>query len=172
MDVYEAIRSRRSVRSYQDKAIPEEVLNRVLDAARMAPSANNVQPWKFIIVKDGKLRRETAKHCWNQTFLAEAPVIIVACGLPTTSKVGGYESSVYVDVAIAVDHLTLAARAEGLGTCWIGAFDNEKLKNLLNIPKEVNVVVVTPLGYPKGPFGTMGYRKEGNEITSVDGYGE
>ena len=94
----------------------------------------------------------------------------MACGLPTTSKVGGYETSVYVDVAIAVDHLALAARAEGLGTCWIGAFDNNKLKNLLNIPKDVNVVVVIPLGYPKGPFGTMGYRKELDEITSTDGY--
>jgi len=171
VDIYEAIRNRRSVRSFQDKEIPEEVLERVLNAARVAPSANNVQPWKFILVRDAGLRREVAKHCWNQTFLSEAPVIIVACGLHTSSKVGGYETSVYVDVAIAVDHLTLAARAEGLGTCWIGAFDNNKLKKLLNIPRNVNVVVVIPLGYPKGPFGRMGYRKELDEITSADGYG-
>ena len=170
MDIYEAIKNRRSVRSYQEKDISEEVLSRIFDAARSAPSANNIQPWKFIIVKDKRLRGEVAKHCWNQRFIAEAPVIIVACGLPTTSKIGGYQSSVFVDIAIAVDHLTLAARAEGLGTCWIGAFDNAKLKQLLNIPKEANVVVVTPLGYPKSPFGKMGYRKELDEITSTDGF--
>jgi len=172
MDLYEAIKERRSIRSYKGEDIPEDVLGRVLDAARCAPSANNIQPWKFIIVKDKDLRGRVAECCWNQRFIAEAPVVIVACGLPTTSKIGGYQSSVYVDVAIAVDHLTLAARAEGLGTCWIGAFDNAKLKQLLNIPKEVNVVVVTPLGYPKGPFGRMGYRKDLGEITSTDDFGK
>ena len=172
MDVYEAIRQRRSIRSYKAEDITEEVLARVLAAGQCAPSANNIQPWKFIVVKNKNLRVETAKCCWNQKFIAEAPVVVVACGLPTTSKIGGYQSSVCVDVAIAVDHLTLAARAEGLGTCWIGAFDNAKLKQLLNIPKEVNVVVVTPLGYPKGPFGRMGYRKDIGEITSTDDFGK
>lgn len=170
MDIYEAIEKRRSVRSFQEKEIPEEALSKVLNAARLAPSANNVQPWKFILVKEGKLRREVAKYCWNQTFIAEAPVVIVACGLPTTSKIGGYESSIYVDVAIAVDHLTLAARAEGLGTCWIGAFDNDKLKRILEIPKEANIIVVIPIGYPKGSFGNMGYRKKLDEIISLNGF--
>jgi nitroreductase len=150
MNVLEAITNRRSVRAYSSKPIPPEVMARMRQALRQAPSACNLQPWHFILVEDESLRQQVATAAKGQMWLAPAPVIVVACGLPDKAykHMGGYGSSVDVDLAIAVDHLTLAAVAEGLGTCWIGAFDEGKVKAVLGIPAEVKVVVMTPLGYP------------------------
>ncbi len=155
MDVYEAIRTRRSVRSYRDDPIPEEVLERVLDAARIAPSGSNRQPTRLILVNETKEKQKLVELCHDQAFIATAPVVVVACGRDLKYNRGEWmgRGSVIVDVAIAVDHLTLAARAEGLGTCWIGSFSNSKLKELLRLPEDVDVVALTPLGYPQGdPF--------------------
>jgi len=162
MDFYNVIKTRRSVRAYRSDPIPEEILNRVLDAARCAPSGNNCQPSRFILVTEPRVKQELAELCDKQTFIAEAPTLIVACGCEIPPKscscvgnYGGYmgKYSMLVNVAIAVDHLTLAARAEGLGTCWIGAFDNEAIKEYLEVPGNVQVVALTPLGYPQGdPF--------------------
>ncbi len=171
MDIYEAIQTRRSIRSYQKKSVPDDILRRVLDAARCAPSANNIQPWKFILVREAERRKKVARLSWNQSFIAEAPIVVVACGLPTQGQIGGYASSVLVDVAIALDHLTLAARAEGLGTCWIGAFDNEGLKSLLRIPRELQIVAVTPLGYPSREITQPGRRKNLPEIIAAEEFG-
>ena len=171
MDFHEVIRTRRSIRSYKPDLIPEETLNRVLDAARIAPSGSNRQPWKFIVVKDEMLRRRLASACNEQSFIAEAPIAIVACGYDIQRNRGGYmkEMSMLVDVSIAFTHLILAARAEGLGTCWIGAFKNDEVKELLSIPRDFNVVAVTPLGYPKGSkFAESGDRKSLKEIASTD----
>lgn len=173
MDFYEVIRTRRSIRSYKPDPIPEEVLMRILDAARIAPSGSNRQPWKFIVVKDEELRKRLAAACHNQTFIAEAPVIIVACGYNIHWNRGGYmgDLSMLIDVSIAFTHLILAARAEGLGTCWIGAFDNEEVKKILGVPEDVNVVAVTPLGYPKDEeFREPGSRKALSEIISINGF--
>ncbi|HOJ31148.1 MAG TPA: nitroreductase family protein [bacterium] len=150
MEFCQVIKTRRSIRKYTGKEIDEEVLRRVLDAARIAPSGSNRQPWKFIVVKDSERKNKLAQLCHNQFFIAEAPVVIVACGRNIHYNRGGWmgDCSVLVDVAIAVDHLTLAARAEGLGTCWIGLFDNTGTKKFLEIPDDVNVVALTPLGYP------------------------
>ena len=171
LDFYEVIRTRRSIRSYKPDPIPKEVLTRVLDAARIAPSGSNRQPWKFIVVKDEELKRRIAKACHNQMFIAEAPVVIVACGYNIHYNRGEYmgDFSMLVDVSIAFTHLILAARAEGLGTCWIGSFNNEEIKRILSIPEEVNVVAITPLGYPKDEeFREPGPRKPLSEIMSVD----
>ncbi|MFQ6095813.1 MAG: nitroreductase family protein [Candidatus Bathyarchaeia archaeon] len=171
MDFYEVIRTRRSIRSYRPDPVPEEVLNRVLDAARIAPSGSNRQPWKFIIVKDETVKRRLIPACGNQSFIAEAPVVIVACGHNINYNRGGYmgDMSVLVDVSIAFTHLILAARAEGLGTCWIGAFNNEEVKKILGIPNDVNVVGITPLGYPKDEkFREPGSRKSLDGIVSTD----
>ena len=169
MDFYEVVRTRRSVRSYRRDPIPEEVLRRVLEAARVAPSGSNRQPWKFILVRDEELKQKMVSVCNHQGFLAEAPLVVVACGCNIHYNRGGYmrDLSMLVDVTIAFTHLILAARAEGLGTCWIGAFDNEAVKKLLDIPEEVNVVAVTPLGYPKGKaFSEPGPRKSLEEVVS------
>jgi len=171
MDFHEVIRTRRSIRSYKPDPIPEETLNRVLDAARIAPSGSNRQPWKFIVVKDEMLRRRLASACNEQSFIAEAPIAIVACGYDIQRNRGGYmrEMSMLVDVSIAFTHLILAARAEGLGTCWIGAFNNDEVKKLLSITGDFNVVAVTPLGYPKiSKFAEPSERKSLEEVASVD----
>jgi nitroreductase len=155
MDFYDVIKTRRSARQYRPDPIPKDVLNRVLHAARLAPSGSNRQPTRYVLVEDQEARKQLAELCHNQRFIAEAPVVIVACGGKIPSNRGGYMGrySMLVDVAIAVDHLTLAARAEGLGTCWIGAFDNAAIKDSLGVPEEVQVVAITPLGYPQGdPF--------------------
>jgi nitroreductase len=153
MNVLEAISTRRSVRSYSNAPIPPEVMARMRQALRQAPSACNLQPWHFILVEDESLRQQVATAAKSQMWMAAAPVIVVACGLPEAAykHMGGYGNSVDVDLAIAVDHLTLAAVAEGLGTCWIGAFDETKIKPILGIPENVKVVVMTPLGYPATP---------------------
>ncbi|MFB3880663.1 MAG: nitroreductase family protein [Armatimonadota bacterium] len=155
MDLYDVIRTRRSVRAYRPDPIPEEVLTRVLDAARIAPSGSNRQPTRLILVSDQRARQALVPLCHNQSFIATAPVVVVACGRDINWNRGEWmgRHSMIVDVAIAVDHLTLAARAEGLGTCWIGSFSNTALKRHFSLPDDVEVVALTPLGYPASdPF--------------------
>jgi len=172
MDFYEVIRTRRSVRSFNNKDIPEEVLSRVLDAARIAPSGSNRQPWKFIVIRDAAARQKMVPLCEGQAFVAAAPALIVACGRNIHYNRGGYmgDHSMLVDVAIAVDHLTLAARAEGLGTCWIGSFRNQETKKELGIPDNYDVVALTPLGYPAQPdaFNEDSGRNDLEEIVSYE----
>lgn len=148
MNVYEAIKIRRSVRSYQDKAIPKEVLNRILEAARLAPSGGNRQPWKFVVVTDSKMRKKLAEAANDQSFVSEAAVIIVAVGLNPGRIMSCGIPGDPVDVAIAIDHITLTAVEEGLGTCWIGAFSQEKIRQILQIPDSCRVIGLLPLGYP------------------------
>jgi len=151
MEVIDAIRSRKSVRSYLDKAVEKEKLSRVLEAARMAPSASNRQEWRFVVVTDPEQRRRLAEEAAGQRFIAEAPVVTAACA-QTDGRIMRCGQACYpIDVAIAVDHLTLAAVAEGLGTCWIGSFDPEAVRRILAIPKEIVVVELLPLGYPRDP---------------------
>ena len=176
MDVLEAIRTRRSVRAYSARPIPAEVMQRMREALRSAPSACNLQPWHFVFVTDAELRRKAAQAANGQLWMAGAPVTVVACGLPAQAykKMGGYGNSADVDVAIAVDHLTLAAVADGLGTCWIGAFDEPQVKQLLGVPQQVKVVAMTPLGYPASadlnhPL-EEGRRKPAAEIFSLNRY--
>jgi len=148
MDVYEAIKTRRSVRAYQEKDIPEDVLKRILEAARLAPSAGNRQQWKFIVVRDPELRKKLVPAANNQQFVGQAPVIIVAVALEPDRVMSCEVPAYAVDLAIAVDHITLAATAEGLGTCWIGAFSQSEVKKVLDIPAHYKVVTLIPLGYP------------------------
>jgi nitroreductase len=171
VDFYEVVRTRRSIRSYRPDPVPDDVLKRVLEAARISPSGSNRQPWKFIIVKNKELKRKLAVACHNQMFIAEAPIVIVACGYNIHWNRGEYmgDLSMLIDVSIAFTHLILAARAEGLGTCWIGSFSNKEVKEILRIPEDVNVVAITPLGYPKDErFEDPGPRKPLLEILSID----
>ena len=148
MGVFETIRARRSVRSYKPLAVPEDSLARVLEAARLAPSANNRQDYKFVVVRDPKKREELVDVANSQEFVGEAPVVIVAVSL-NPNRIMTCEVPAYaVDLAIAVDHMTLAAAEEGLGTCWIGAFSQEKVRRLLKIPEQYKVLTVLPLGFP------------------------
>ena len=151
MDVTEAIRTRKSVRSYLDRAVEKEKLDRVLEAARMAPSANNRQEWRFVVVTDAEKRRRLAEEAAGQRFIGQAPVVIAACA-QTDGKIMRCGQACHpIDVAIAIDHLTLAAVAEGLATCWIGSFDPAVTREILAIPEEIEVVELLPLGYPGDP---------------------
>jgi len=151
MDVYDSIHIRKSVRSYLDKPVEKEKLDRVLNAARLAPSAGNRQEWRFVVVADPEKRRRLAEEAAGQRFIAEAPIVIAACA-ETDGKIMRCGQACYpIDMAIAIDHLTLAAVAEGLGTCWIGSFDPDTVRQILGIPEEIVVVELLPLGYPKDP---------------------
>ncbi|MEO0080523.1 MAG: nitroreductase family protein [candidate division WOR-3 bacterium] len=150
MDFYDVVRKRVSVRAYRPDPVPEDVLNRILEAGRLAPSAKNYQPWKFIVVRDPKVREALVPACRGQAFIAQAPVVICACALEEEAwkGMGGYWSAAPVDVTIALEHMILAAAAEGLGTCWIGAFVEEEVRKVLGIPAGVKPIALTPLGYP------------------------
>ena len=169
MDIYEAVKTRTSIRKYKSDPIPEDKLERVLGAMRRAPSGKNAQPWRFVIVKDGGIRAKLADACRGQQFVGEAPVVVVGCGWEDRAytRMGGYWSSLPVDIAIALDHLTLAAVAEGLGTCWIGAYDEENVKEILGIPEKVKVIALTPLGFPDVEPASRP-RKSLEEIITID----
>ncbi len=168
MEFYEVIKTRRSIRSYKPTKIPEESLTRVLEAARIAPSGHNRQLWKFYVVVNPERKQATAKACKDQMWIAEAPAVIVATGWKIPFSRGGYmgDMTFTMDVSIAFTHLLLAARAEGLGTCWIGDFNNDAVKQALDIPNDEYVVAVSPMGYPdKGGFSENTTRKNLEEVT-------
>jgi len=171
MDVYEAMRMRTSVRSYRSDPVADDALQRVLDAARIAPSGKNGQPWTFIVIKDPAIRERLVTACKGQTFVGEAPVVIAACGREDRAyqKMGGYWNSLPVDIGISFAHLMLAATAEGLGTCWIGAFIEEEVRAILGVPPEVKIVALTPLGHPAGERMTRP-RKPLDEIIMHEGW--
>jgi len=161
MDIFEAIANRRSIRAYKNEPVPAESLEKVLEAARLAPTAANRQEFKFIVVTDEATRKALVPACNNQAFVGQAGVVIVACATNPERRFHA------VDVAIAVDHMTLAAHALGLGTCWIGAFSEEKVKELLGIPEEVKVVILLPVGIP-AKEGVMRPRKPKEELFVKD----
>jgi nitroreductase len=154
MDIYKIISTRRSIRKYKSALVEEEKLNRILEAARIAPSAGNRQPWHFIVIKDGEVKKQLKEaevylSPKERDWFYTAPVIICVCGESSKSWIRK-DGKDYrdVDVAISFDHLILAATAEGLGSCWIGAFDPIAAKKVLGIPEGIEPVAFTPLGYP------------------------
>ncbi len=152
MDIYDAITLRTSVRAYRSDPVEPDKLRRVLDAARLAPSGKNGQPWTFVVVTDRETKLRLVPACKGQSFIAEAPVVVAACGREDMAyqKMGGYWNSLPVDIGIAFEHLMLAASAEGLGTCWIGAFLEEEVRAVLGVPDDQKIVALTPIGYPSG----------------------
>ncbi len=148
MDVCKAIQSRRSIREYDSREVEEDKLVRVLESGRLSPSAKNLQERRFVIVRDDKTRKALSEAARNQKFVAEAPVVIAACSVETKYIMSCGQLAYPIDTAIAIDHMTLSAVEEGLGTCWIGAFDEKKVKEILNIPDSVRVVSLLTLGYP------------------------
>lgn len=136
----DAVRKRRSVRKYKPDPVPEKVISQILEAARLAPSASHLQPWHFIVVKNTETKNKLGIYQWA----AEAPVVVVGCTDPEPAP--RWHT---VDLAIAFEHLVLAATSFGLGTCWIGRLGvDETIKEVLGIPAKMKVVALTPLGYP------------------------
>ena len=151
MDVFTAISQRSSVRAYKAADVEEDKLKKVLEAARLSPSASNRQDWKFIVVKSKETKKKLARAAFGQSFIGEAPVVVVACGTESTAIMGCGQPTHTVDVSIACAFMILQAYELGLGTCWIGAFNEDETKKILNIPEHVRVVAMTPLGYPNQP---------------------
>jgi nitroreductase len=150
MDVYEVIRRRYSVRAYKTDAVEEEKLQRVLDAARWAPTAANRQAFRLLVLST-RGRSAELRRIYDREWFVEPPILICACALPDQAwrRRDGTNYS-HVDVAIVMDHLILAATGEGLGTCWVAAFDVEAARAVLDLPVEWEPVVFTPLGYAAG----------------------
>jgi nitroreductase len=144
MDVDAAIRTRKSVRKYRHRPIPPDVLAELLEAMRLAPSSNNRQAWTFVVVQDQGLKTRLAKASGNQRFVAECSAYLVG-----VSKPGVYYST--VDMAIALDHLSLRAVELGLGTCWIGDFDPKEIGGILGVPPGREVTICMTVGYPAEP---------------------
>ena len=169
MDVFTAISQRHSVRAYKAKDVEEDKLKKVLEAAKRSPSASNRQDWKFIVVKNKENKKKLAKAAFNQSFIGEAPVVIVACGTESKSIMGCGQPTHTVDVSIACAFMILEAYELGLGTCWIGAFKEDEVKKILNIPDHVRVVAMTPLGYPNQPP-SQKFRKSLDQIVCFEKY--
>jgi nitroreductase len=168
MDVIEAIKRRCSVRSYQDRAVEKEKLEIILEAARLAPSASNRQEWRFIVAQDKNTRQRLLKAAKNQTFVGQAPVVIVCCAETDNHAMTCGQLCYPIDVAIAIEHMALKATEEGLGTCWIGAFYEEEVKKILDIPKEIRVVELLTLGYADKPCPSHKDRLSLKEIVMYD----
>lgn len=163
MDVEEAIRSRRAVRSYRDEEVSREKIEEIMDAVRMAPSASNRQDWRFVFVTEKEKKEELFEKANIQNFVKNAPVIVVGLTTnPDYEMTCGVPAGV-VDLSIALDHLTLKAAEEGLGTCWVATFDQEKTKEILEIPQEYKIIELTTLGYP-----TETLKKEGKKRKKLD----
>jgi len=165
MDVFEAIQNRRSIRTYKSKHVSKKKLNRILEAARLAPSASNMQPWHFIVVTDSEKRRKLAEGGRYAKFLVKSPVVIVGCGDQEASP-----KWYTVDVTIALEHMVLTATSEGLGTCWIGSFTESQVKELLRIPENYRVVAMLALGYPRRNILKATPRRK--ELTQIVGFEE
>lgn len=152
MDILEAIKGRRSIRAFKSQDVPAEIVEKFIDAARWAPSAGNIQPWEFIIVRKPEIKRRLAKAALGQTFIEDAPVVIVVCANEDRSSQGyglrGRTLYCIQDTAAAIQNIHLFAYSLGLGTCWVGAFREEEAKVTLKVPHGIRPVAIIPVGYP------------------------
>jgi nitroreductase len=177
--ILDLIKERFSVRKYQDKPVEQEKLDLILEAARLAPSASNSQPWHFYVVRDkGKIKALSRDMPLRSSivinsFIAQAPVVIVATAGPISLlyKIASYivnKRWYYMDVAIALEHMALTAWEQGIGSCWIGWFDEKKVKALLDIPHDQEVVAMLTLGYPKD--GRLPFPKHRKKLAEIVQY--
>ena len=152
MDVFKAIKTRRSIRAFTDKRVTDREVKKLIEAARWAPSAGNIQPWEFIIVKDPKVKHGLCEAALNQTLIEEASVVIVVCADPTRSskRYGSRGINLYClqDTAAASQNILLTAHAAGLAACWVGAFNEEAAKRVLSVPDELRPIAIIPVGHP------------------------
>ncbi len=147
MTVLEAIKKRYSCRAYLDKSVEAEKLQQILEAARLAPSAKNLQDWRFVVVTEKEKKQRLAEAANNQTFIAQAGAVIVACSISNYVMRCG-QAVGPIDVAIALEHMCLQATELGLASCWIGSFYPEKVRPIANIPKDATIIELLAIGYP------------------------
>ena len=169
--VIKEILDRYSVRSYTSVKISENDLNEILESARLAPSACNIQPWKFVVVKDPKIKEEFSVACKNQQFVAQASVVIAGCLKEAEAyKMSSSYDSGALDLGIAMTNMTLQAVNLGLGSCWIGAFYEDQVQKVLKIPEDIRVVALLTIGYPEEKSIPKKVRKDLSEIVCFDEY--
>lgn len=152
MDLLEAIKGRRSIRAFKNEEVSVEDVERLVDAARWAPSAGNIQPWEFIVVRKPEIKKALVEAALGQDFIKEASVVIIVCANENRSseRYGVRGKSLYCiqDTAAALQNMHLTAYSLGLGTCWIGAFNEEEARRILKIPQGIRPVAIVPVGYP------------------------
>lgn len=184
MNCIDVIRHRHSVRDYLPDPIPDEILSEILDAGRIAPSTQNRQPWRFVVIRDAQLKKNLAYKSGviglANTFLRQAPVIIIACADPQRDLILNQQAYYLVDTAIAFQQMVLAAWQHGIGSCWLAAFNEAKVKQVLQIPEHIRVIAMSPFGYPKDKTGLFAKAVEFiaqshqrltiDKIVSYDGY--
>ena len=150
MDVLEAINGRRSVRAFKSDDVPSEIVEKLIDAARRAPSAGNIQPWEFVVVRESRIKRGLAEAALHQSFIEEAPVVVVVCANENRSFQGygdrGRDLYCIQDTAAATQNLLLYAYSVGLGTCWVGAFKEDEARKVLKTPDGIRRVAIIPIG--------------------------
>jgi nitroreductase len=153
MEVLEAIKGRRSIRTFKKQSIPENALETLLDAARNAPSAGNIQPWEFVIIRNAITKKKLAEAALNQKHIQEAPIIIVVCADEKRSSMGygtrGRTLYCLQDTAAATQNILLTAHSLGLGTCWVGAFNEDEVEDIVKAPEGIRPVAMIPIGFPK-----------------------
>ncbi len=147
MTVIEAIRKRYSCRTYQDKPIKQEKLDQLLEAARLAPSAKNLQDWRFVVVIEKETRQKVAACTNRPEVFSKAGAIVAACSVSDEVMRCG-QAVAPIDVSIALEHIALQSTELGLGTCWIGSFETEKVRAILDIPADINIIELMTVGYP------------------------
>jgi len=174
MDVLEAVRGRRSTRTFKHQDVPAEIVEKLIDAARSAPSAGNVQPWEFIIVRESEIKRRLARAALDQLFIEEAPVVIVVCANENRSsqRYGHRGKTLYCiqDTAAATQNILLTAHSLGLGTCWVGAFREEEVGEILKVPQGIRPMAIVPLGHPDEAPSPRGWRPK-EQIVHYEAFG-
>ena len=171
LSVLDVIKARGSIRSYKDKPIPKQALLDILEAARMAQSADNRQPWEFIVVTDPAIRKKLVQAAGNQSFVGEAAAVLVCLANPEESASVGPFGGFLIDLAIAIENMVLTAWDLGIGSCWIGAYDEEKVKELFDVPRYLRVMSLLTMGYPDERSGGK-RRKALDEIVHYQKYGQ
>jgi nitroreductase len=154
MEILDVLQLRHSCRKYTDREIESEILDSIIEAGRIAPSAQNRQPWRYIVVKDREIIRQIAFHSFvgmTNFFIQDAPIVIIACGDTKSALRFNGQDYYLVDVATSFTQMMLTGWHYGIGSCWIGAFDEGNLKKLLDIPAHYRVVAMSPFGYPAEP---------------------
>jgi len=170
MDFFELIQSRYSVRAYKSHPVEEEKLQKILEAARLAPTAANRQPIRVIVIQTAE-QKEGLRRIYSGGWFVDAPIVLCVCGVEAEGWVRSHDGKSYLDVdaAIVMDHIVLASTALGLGTCWIAAFDPTEARDVLQLPEGVEPIIFTPLGYADARPGTK-RRKPIEEIVKYGGW--
>jgi nitroreductase len=174
-DCLDLIKTRRSIRKFENTPIPETDIQRIIEIGVSAPSAGNCQPWRIVVVTDKSIKERLARGAFDQKFIATAPVILAVCGMPAESaqryKERGTSLYVFQDTAALTENMLLAAHVMGYGACWIGAFDDAEIARVLNVPPDMRPLVMIPIGVPARPIPEKRQRRPLAEVVVRESFG-